>query len=290
MTEFLRGPWSLDLFTAVNLVLAGVLYLAGVRSRARRHPDQQWPWYRTLSFVAGLVLLAVVYLGPVAGWSHTFFWAHMTQHLAVMMAAAPLLVLGAPLLLLQEAFPPATRDRWIDPALASAVTRWLTDPIVTWVLFAGVLLGVHFTGFYDWSMSDHDAELFLQRPLLLTAALLYYLPLIGSNPLPRRPSPAVKLISLGAMMIPEAIVGAVIYFSPVVIYDTFATSVRPFGPDALTDQQLSGAIMWALVMVIDTMWMMVVAAEWFGAEEEKARRIDEEEAERAEAPLHRAQT
>lgn len=276
MTDFFGGPWSLDLFTAVNLVLAAAAYLAGVRFRSRRHQRCPWPWYRTASFVGGLVLLAAVYLGPVAGWSHTFFWAHMAQHLAVMMAAAPLLVLGAPLLLLQEALPPESCDRWLTPALDSPVIRWLTDPIVTWLIFAGVLLGVHFTDFYDWSMGNHDAELFLQRPLMLTAALLYYLPLIGSNPLPRRPTPAVKLISLGAMMIPEAIVGAVIYFSPVVLYDTFANSIRPFGPDALTDQQLSGAIMWALVMVIDTMWMMVVAAEWFGAEEEKARRLDEE--------------
>ena len=284
MTDFLTGPWSLDLFTAVNLVLVAAAYLAGVRVRARRGALPAWPWYRTLSFLSALVLLAAVYLGPVAGWSHTFFWAHMAQHLVVMMAAAPLIVLGAPLLLLQEAVPDDARRRWVDPVLSSRAVRWLTDPLVTWLLFAGVLLGVHFTGFYDWAMGDHDAEMFIQRPLMLAVAILYYLPLIGSNPLPRRPSPAVKLISLGAMMVPEAIVGAVIYFSPFVIYATFANSTRPFGPDALTDQQLSGAVMWALVMVIDTMWMMVVATEWFSAEEEKARRMDGEMAAEQRAP------
>ncbi len=277
MGAFLAGPWQLDLFTTVNLVLGAAAYLVGVRVR-RGRTSRPWPWYRTLTFLTGLALIGLVYLGPVAGWSHTFFWAHMAQHLVVMMVVAPLLVLGAPLLLLQEAVTQDTRRRLVDPALGSVVVRWLTDPVVTWLLFAVVLLGVHFTGFYDWAMGNHDAELFVERPLFLLAAVLYYLPLIGSNPLPRRPAPAVKLLSLGAMMIPEALVGAVVYFSPVVLYRTFAVAPRPFGPDALADQQLSGAIMWAVVMVVDTMWMMVVAAEWFTAEEEKARRMDAENA------------
>lgn len=276
MGDFLGGPWDLDVFLIVNLVLAAALYLAGVRLRRDRTAIPPWPVGRTIAFLSGLVLLALVWLGPVAGWSHTFFWTHMTQHLVVMMLAAPLLVLGSPLLLLRDASSPRVRDRYIDPALNSTVTRWVTDPAITWVLFAAVLIGTHFSPFYDWALRNHDAELFLERPLFLGAALLYYLPIIGSNPLPRRPTPAVKLLSLGALMIPEAIVGAVIYFAPVVLYSTFAQSVRPFGPDPLSDQRLSGAIMWAVVMVIDTMWMMVVAVEWFNSEEERSRAMDVE--------------
>ena len=34
--------------------------------------------------------------------------------------------------------------------------------------------------------------------------------------------------------------------------------------------------MWAVVMVIDTMWMMVVAVEWFNSEEERSRAMDVE--------------
>lgn len=283
MGEFLRGPWTLDVFVMVNLVIVAGLYLMGVRLRRQRGGMPTWPVGRTIAFLSGLALLAIVWLGPVAGWSHTFFWAHMTQHLVAMMVAAPLLVLGSPLLLLRDASTERVRDRYVDPALNSTMTRWATDPIVTWCLFAAVLVGTHFSPFYDWALRNHDAELFIERPLFLGAALLYYLPILGSNPLPRRPSPAVKLLSLGALMIPEAIVGAVIYFSPVVLYETFATSTRPFGPDALSDQTLSGAIMWAVVMVIDTMWMMVVAVEWFTSEEERSREMDVEMATAAAA-------
>jgi len=34
--------------------------------------------------------------------------------------------------------------------------------------------------------------------------------------------------------------------------------------------------MWALVMVVDSFWMMYVAAEWFASEERRGRRVDAE--------------
>ncbi|MSV50982.1 MAG: hypothetical protein F2892_01775, partial [Actinobacteria bacterium] len=151
--------------------------------------------------------------------------------------------------------------------------RILTNPALTWALFASVLLGTHFTGFYDWALTNHDAGMFIEQPLFLITALLYYFPILGSNLQANRPSPAIRLISMSLMMIPEAIVGAVIYFSSVVLYPSFAKE-RPFGLDPLEDQQLAGALMWALVMIVDAAWMMVVAAEWFTSEERRGRRVD----------------
>jgi cytochrome c oxidase assembly factor CtaG len=154
--------------------------------------------------------LAIAYLGPLAAWSHTFFWAHMSQHLIVMMAAAPLLVLGNPITLWFRASSGATRRRIVLPLLRSRGVRWLLNPYFTWALFALVLLGTHFSPFYEWALRNHDADTFIEQPLYLVVALLYYVPLIGANLQPRRPSPAFRLVSLAAMMVPEAIVGAVL--------------------------------------------------------------------------------
>lgn len=187
MTDFLTGPWEWSLLTAVNLTLAAVAYGWGLRRRrpvtAQDGRDlPPWPVVRTLAFAGALVLLAVSWMGPLAGWGHTFFWAHMTQHLIVMMVVAPLLVLSAPLQLAREAMSDTSWRRRVEPVLAGPVVRWATDPVVTWLLFATVLLGVHFSGFYEWALGNHDAEQFVERPLFLVAAVLYYLPLIGSNP------------------------------------------------------------------------------------------------------------
>ena len=280
MSQFLSS-WGFNLFIAVNLVAATTLYVMGthrVNVRAVRHADR-WPRWKSTCFLAGVAALALVYLGPIDAWSHTFFWAHMTQHLVVTMAAAPLLVLGDPITVAFRASGPVNRRR-IVRALRTRTVRILTDPLLTWLLFAAMLLSFHFTGFYDWVLANHGAMVLVEQPAFLIIAFLYYLPLIGSNLLPHRPSHAKRLISLALMMMPEATIGAVIYFSPVVLYDGY-DNARPFGLAALPDQQLSGAIMWGLVMVIDSFWMMWVAADWFSSEERRSRREDAERAREA---------
>ncbi len=280
------GAGDLDLFILANLVIATAWYLWAVRRVNGTTGSVRWPARHSACFLVGMALLALVYLGPLAAWSHTFFWVHMTQHLLVMMAAAPLIVLGSPVTLAFHASSPRTRRRWILPILRSRTVRILTNPYLTWALFASVLVGTHFTPFYNWALGNHDADMFIEQPLYLVAALLYYFPLIGSNLQPRRPTPAVRMVSMALMMVPETVVGAVIYFASVVLYPGFPAE-RPFGPDPMSDQQFAGALMWALVMVIDSFWMMVVAAEWFSSEERRARRIDAEIAsESQQAGLH----
>jgi len=270
------GASGFDLFLVVNLVLATVAYGVAASYVSRRDPRATWPGHRTVCFLLGIATLAIAWLGPMAAWAHTFFWVHMTQHLLVMMVAAPLFVLSAPVTLVFRACGPQARRRWVVPVLRSRAVRWLTDPVVTWVLFAGVLVGTHFTGFYTWALTNHDADVFLQQPLYLVVAFLYYLPLIGSNLLPHRPPPAARMVSMGLMMVPEAIVGAVIFFAPVVLYSPYETAQRPFGPSVMVDQQLAGALMWALIMVADTFWMILMAAEWFASEERRSHRVDAE--------------
>ena len=272
MSEFLL-VWDFNLFIALNLAGAATWYAWASRRVRRRDARSRWPLTHVACFYSGIALLATAYLGPLAAWSHTFFWVHMTQHLLVMMAAAPLLVLGAPVTLAFLASSGRTRRTIIVPILRSRAVRIITNPAVTWALFASVLLGAHFTGFYDWALTNHDAGMFIEQPLFLITALLYYFPILGSNLQAHRPSPAIRLISMSLMMIPEAIVGAVIYFSSVVLYSSFENE-RPFGPAPLEDQQLAGALMWALVMIVDSAWMMVVAAEWFTSEERRGRRVD----------------
>jgi putative copper resistance protein D len=267
MGAFLSA-WTFDAFIAVNLTVAGAWYLWSAA-----HASVTWPRRYTACFIGGLVVLAFVYLGPLPAWSHTFFWAHMSQHLLVMMVAAPLLVLGAPVTLAFSVSSGATRRRWFVPLLRSRVVAVLTNPIVTWLIFAGVLLGAHFTSFYNWALENHDADTFVEQPMFLIAALLYYFPLIGSNLQPRRPTHAQRLLSLALMMVPEAITGAVIYFAPVVLYPAFDRP-RPFGLDAFADQQLSGGLMWSLVMIVDSFWMMVAVAQWYSDEERRGRQLN----------------
>src|SRR5262249_15938033 len=104
--------------------------------------------------------------------------------LMLMMVVAPLLVIGAPVLLLLQTSSRATRKRWIVPVLRSRAMWIMTNPVLTWLLFAGVLLGTHFSPFYNYAITHPMLHQFVAPPLYLGVALLYYYPLVGANPNP----------------------------------------------------------------------------------------------------------
>ena len=272
--------WTVDLFVAANLLVATSLYVIAVRVLDRR--GLRWSALRTLSFLLGMALLAIAYLGPFETLSHTYFWAHMGQHLIVMMLAAPFIVLSCPVALTVLATTGRTRAAIIR-GLRSQIGLVLINPVVTWVLFATVLIGSHVTPVMEWVLGDHDAMAYVERPLYLVAALLFYYPLIGNDMCARRPRPAMRLLSLALMMIPETALGAVIFLAPVTLYPSYVAATTAVGADPLVDQQLAGALMWALTMVIDSVWMMVAAVEWWRAEERRTtiqERLEREEATR----------
>lgn len=266
--------WDFNLFLTTNLLAATIWYVWASRRVTRLNPDDPWPLLRSASFLVGIALLAIVWIGPIGAFTQVFFWAHMTQHITIMMVAAPLLVMGGPVTLAYRVASPHTRRTIIVPALRSKVAWWLTNPYFTWLLFAGVLLGTHLTPFYNITLQHDIAHVFIEQPLYLSAALLYYYPILGGNLTPRRLTPMQRVASLAIMMIPEIVLGFIIYASPVVLYSAYETVERPFGLDPLSDQQLAGGMMWALGMVIDTIWISLAVAEWFTSEEKRTRKVD----------------
>ncbi len=269
--EFL-GTWDLAWQPVGLLVVTAAAYawaVAHVRA-AGRH----WETGRLVAFVTGLALVAVVIVGPVGAFDDDFMWAHMVQHIVLMMVAAPLLVLGAPVLLLLVACPPGPRRRYVVPVLRSRVVRWLTLPTVGWVLYVGTVVGAHFSPFYNYALTHPLVHDYVEHSLFLTVALVYYYPLVGANPVPHGPAPLAKIVSLFLQMGPMALTGFFIYSARSVLYPAYLDAERPFGPDALGDQQLAGGIMWCSAMVIDVVWLSLAIRAWLRSEERRATRLD----------------
>ena len=273
-TRTFLSAWTIAPEPTVAMLLALALYLVAVRRADRRHPGQPWPRWRVACFVAGLAVAAVVVDGPFGVYDSVVFWAHMVQHIALMMVVAPLLLLGAPVLLALRVSSRRTRRRWILPVLRSRAARLLSHPVVTWALFTATLLGTHFTPFYNYAVTHEAVHRYLEHPLYLTAGLLYFYPLVGANPVPHGPKPLVKVVSLVLMMAPETMTGFFIYSADQVLYPAYATLDRPIIASALADQQLGGALMWCSSMVIDVVWITVAVHAWLQAETRATRRID----------------
>jgi cytochrome c oxidase assembly factor CtaG len=268
------GSWTFDPVLLVGLVGTAAAYLWASHRVDVRDPNHPWDRRRTASFLTGLALCWLVLLGPVGYYDDTFFWAHMVQHLALMMLIAPLLLLGSPVLLILRASTPSFRRSWVLPVLRGRVLTALTRPVVGWVVFAGVLVGTHFSPFYEFSLEHPLVHEYVEHPLYLAAALIYYYPLLPGNPGPRRVPYSLRAVSLFSMMFPETMSGFFLYASTYVMYPFYLHAERPFGPPPLVDQRLGGALMWAGSMIIDTVWVTLAVLAWLRNEGRVATRID----------------
>ncbi|MFM1918272.1 MAG: hypothetical protein RJB01_1787 [Actinomycetota bacterium] len=267
--------FSADLFVLVNLVFLTLLYLGAVRRVNRL--GGRWNRGATTSFLVAIAAMALAYLGPFGSWAHEVFWAHMGQHLLILMIAGPLIVLSSPIRLTFMNLGPIGRRRLVS-ALRSRPVEILSNPIVGWVLFATVLLGSHTQFAMNWALTSHDGMDYVMRPLYLIASIIFYYPLISRDLLAYRPPSSVRVLSLGLMMVPETVLGMVVHFAPVTLYSPYVQSASALGIDPLADQKFAGAMMWAIAMVLDGIWMMVAAFEWWRDQERETQRAERREA------------
>jgi putative copper resistance protein D len=195
----------------------------------------------------------------------------MVQHLLITMVAAPLLLLGAPLTLALVAWPGAPR-RAVLGAVRSRPVRLLTQPVVAWALFFGVLWGVHLTGFYDTALRDERIHA-LEHVLLLATAFLFWMPIIRADPSPSTLSYPARILYLFVAMPAMGFLGLAIVSANEPLYATYARAEG--AARAVADQQAAGAIMWAGTMVLIVPALAFVLLDWMRADEREARRADE---------------
>jgi putative membrane protein len=210
---------------------------------------------------------------PIGTYDTTFFSVHMVQHLLMAMVAAPLLALAAPITLLLRVSSPRVRQRVVLPVLHSWPLRIISFPVVTWILFAGVMWATHFSSLYDAALDSELAHL-AEHALYLGTALLFWWPAVGADPSPWRMPHALRIGYLFLGMPQSSFLGLAILSAPHVLYPHYETVVRDWGPSPLADQQLAGGIMWAggdlafLIALVLAVWV------WMRAEEVEGRRVD----------------
>jgi putative membrane protein len=176
---------------AAVLVVAALSYVAAVRRLQQRH--RPWAAQRTAAYAAGIALLAVALLPPLADHDEDFT-VHAVQHLLLGMAAPTLLALAAPLTLLIATAPPRWR-RWLVRLLRSAVLRVVTHPLSAALLSVGSLFLLYTTGLYQLTL-EHPALHLLVHLHVFVAGYLFAAALVGSDPHPHRSSLSTRLVAL----------------------------------------------------------------------------------------------
>jgi cytochrome c oxidase assembly factor CtaG len=257
--------------TGAVLVVAAGLYILGIRRYDARHHDAEFPRRWVAAFAAGIAALVLALVGPVERLAGEKFSWHMVQHLLLVMVAPPLLLLGRPFLLARRGSPTRVR-RVVTSTLRSRLVHFLTHPVVAWVLFVSVLWATHFTGLYQLALTSgwvHIAE----HGLYFGAGLLFWFPVVGAEPSPRRLSHAGRLLYLFTAAAAGALLASTLYQSARVLYPAYG------GTGALSDQHAAGAIMWIGEGLLFLLALLMVTASW--------ARQDRREADRADSMLDR---
>lgn len=261
---------------ALAVVMAG-LYLTGAVRLARR--GDEWPWHRTLAFLAGCLAFAWVISGGAAAWGKFRFDAHMVQHMAMMMIVPPLWVLGAPVTMLSRATSPRTDGsrgvrEWVLAALHSGYSRLISSPPVAGLIFAGSLVIFYFTPLFELAMYNHLGHVLMTVHFLASGYLFAWV-LIGIDPSTRPINPVLKLITLLVTLAFHAFFGIALYSATWLVAEGWYSELGMYGPDRLMLIQERGAsIMWAISEVPTVGYAIIVAVLWMKSEDRRARQYD----------------
>jgi cytochrome c oxidase assembly factor CtaG len=252
--------WQFAPVVTVVVALAAALYGWGVVRVARRHPARPWPPWRTAMFGAGLAVIVLATQSGIGVYDDLLFTDHMVQHLLLIMVAPPLLIFGQPITLLMH----ASRNplhTWTKRFLRSPVAKFLTWPVFGAVAYAAVVVGTHLTpiaSLVERNQAWHDAE----HALFLIVGYLFFLPILGKEPIRWRLSYPVRFVVLVLIMPVDTVTGLALgYGSP--SSPGVPTGPRPaWAMSPVQDLHVGGAVMWvggdalmfALMMIVFLMW------------------------------------
>jgi putative membrane protein len=258
-------------FTGLHLgesappLIATIAYLClyALRARTLAHEGRPAATWRVISFVLGVVIVAVVQIGPLDTLADSVLVAHMLQHILIGDIASLLIVFGltGPL---------------IQPLLHVRVTRplrTLAHPLVAVALWALNLYAWHLPLFYQLAIR-HDLIHALEHACLLWFGTLLWLGLIGPLPKPNWFAGWGALGYIVTVRFLGAILANVLIWAQTILYPVYRASDAARGLKALSDQNLAGGVMMVEQIIITTVLLGWLFARFARQDEERQSLLD----------------
>ncbi len=223
------NQWQIQLVPLIMILVGAACYLAAAR---RAH---NWPLRRVGYFFAALVVTTLATQSVVGVYDGNLFADHMIQHLMLIMIAAPLFALSAPLDLLCELGSLAQR------VVSSPPMKIILHPIFAFVLYAVFIPISHLSGLFNLTLTHeliHDNEHLL---FLLVGYLLFRQAFGVERGVTL--NPGLRFIYVMAAVPVDTFTGLALAMqskNPFAAYDHLGRSRAA----VLSDLHLGGAIMW----------------------------------------------
>lgn len=268
-----EAPPSVETYLALNLqpiplipaiaLAAALLYLIGaVRLWIT---GRRWPAIPTLLFLLGCAIIMVVMGAGIEGYGLRMFSVFMFQQLTLMMVVPPLLVLGRPGTLLLKATPHRFGGqvvlRTALGALRSRTAKLAIHPAFMIPLFLMTFYGLYLSGIADALLPYWYGHVGLEI-LFLLSGILFTVPLLSTDPLPKRQSHPGRLIDLFAEMPLHAFFGVIIMMASTPVVDFFSTLPPQWGIDPMNDQGVAGGIAWSYGELPSLLILLFIMVRW----------------------------
>jgi putative membrane protein len=263
--------WSFDPLVVISLTVSAVLFVVGLRRIWREAPKRRSiRTWEAACFAGGWLALFVALVSPLHAWGRVLFSAHMSQHEVLMLVAAPLMVLGRPLIAFLWTLPVnwarsignVAKTGWIN-----RVWRTLTIPLVAWLVHAIALWIWHIPVLFE-AVLQYEWVHTAQHLSFLISALLFWWALIHG------PQGAMgygaAVLYLFTTSIHSGALGALITVAESVWYPSYVGLTSSWGLTPLEDQQLGGLIMWIPAGLVYVIAGLALFAGWFREAELRA--------------------
>jgi cytochrome c oxidase assembly factor CtaG len=252
--------WQFAPVVTSAVAVSALLYGWGVVRIGRRHPARPWPLWRAALFGAGLLVIVIATQSGIGAYDDVLFYDHMIQHVMLLMVGPPLLIAGQPLTLLLH----ASRNplhTWAKRVIRSRPASFLTWPVFTAVMYGLAVTAAHLTAIASYTEQDpawHNAE----HALFVVIGYLFFLPILGTEPIRWRLSYPIRFALLLLLMPIDTFTGVALGYASAHSPGAPVGSRPAWAPSPVSDLHTGGAVMWivgdgvmfALMMIVFLMW------------------------------------
>jgi putative membrane protein len=270
--------WEFDPLVIIPLALSAYFYAGGLfrlwRDAGIGHGIRRW---EAAAFASGWLALVVALVSPLHRWGSMLFSAHMTQHEVLMLVAAPMLVLGKPVIAMLKGLPTGwARDlvRWTSASWWQVIWHFLINPFVAWIIHAAVLWLWHVPMLFEATLKSDFVHALQHLSFLLSALLFWWAVMQGPS---RALNYGVAVLYMFGTALHSGALGALITFARTVWYPAYTKTAPPWGMTALEDQQFGGIIMWVPACTVYIVAGLALAAGSIRSSEERVRRWELEQ-------------
>jgi len=236
--------------TATVLAITAVVYLRGWSRLWSASLLGIRAWHAG-SFLFGLFAVWLALASRIAAYDHHSLTVHMIQHLLLMSIAAPLILLGQPLIVLAN----GVSSRFVDGEVRRPRRRRMQElgaalvaPVWCWIAATAALVVWHVPAVMTLTLQS-DVWHAVATTSFIVTGLLFWWPVV--QPWPSVPAPQWSMVVyLFLAMLPCDILSAFLVFSERIAYSVYLSMPGHTSLSVLDDQEIAGALMWTVVTLV----------------------------------------